>query len=180
MERRAIIDTSAVLTLFSALHLREEKIQDLELIVPKCVEKELDEFKEHGDYLGERAREASEKISVKENPLSEKELERERESLGLGKGGITNCDVQVLHLAFDLDLPFFTDDFSAHRHFVSHYPSKNIFFGILLTLDILGFEDVSRAKKFVFERLVPKRFPEITDRTKSNLTISIDEFLLDS
>lgn len=177
MERRAVLDTSAVLTLFSAFDLSGERLKGVEIVVPECVKGELEDFGEHRDYLGKRAEEALERITVENNPLSESDLEEERKSLGLGEGGVTDCDVQVLHLSFELDLPFFTDDFSAHRHFKSHYPSKNLFFGILLTLDILGFERVSRAKKFVFEELVPKRFPKIADRMKSNLMIAIDEFL---
>lgn len=177
MERRAVLDTSAILALFSALDLREKELEGMEIVAPECVERELRNFAEHGDYLGRRATKALEKISVESDPLSEEELKGEKESLGLGEGGITDCDVQVLHLSFELDLPFFTDDFSAHRHFASHNPSAPLFFGILLTLDVLGFEDTSRAEEFVFEKLVPRRFPEIADRTKSNLKLAIDEFL---
>lgn len=177
MERKAVLDTSAILTLFSALDLRGKELEGVEIVAPECVEKELQDFAGRDDYLGKRAARALEKISVESDPLSKGELKREKKSLGLGGGGITDCDIQVLHLSFEFDLPFFTDDFSAHRHFSSHYPSRNLFFGILLTLDILGFEDTSRAEDFVFEELVPRRFPEIADRTKSNLKLSIDEFL---
>ncbi|MFP4006357.1 MAG: hypothetical protein ACLFUR_06600 [Candidatus Hadarchaeia archaeon] len=177
MERRAVLDTSAIVTLFSALDLKEKTLGNFEIVVPECVEKELEEFAEHDDYLGNRGGKALEATVVKNNPLSKKELEKERNSMGLGQEGITDCDVQALHLSFNQDLPFFTDDFSAHRHFKSQYPSKNLFFGIVLTLDILKFDVASKAEEFVFEKLVPKRFPEATDRTKSNLKLAIDEFL---
>ncbi len=176
MERRAVLDTSAVLTLFSALDLSGEELKDWEIVVSECVKKELLDFSKHGDYLGKRATEALERVTVEKDPLSDNALEEEKRTLGLGSGGITDCDVQVLHLSFELDLPFFTDDFSAHQHFKSHYPSKNLFFGILFVIDILGFEEVSEAEKLVFGGLVPKRFPEITDRMKSDLKIAVDEF----
>lgn len=86
MERRAVLDTSAILTLFSALNLKGKALEEFEIITTKCVEKELKEFSEHDDYLGNRAKIALEKISVKSNPLSEEGLEKERESLGLGQG----------------------------------------------------------------------------------------------
>lgn len=177
MERRAVLDTSAVLTLFSALDLKGKVLEGFEIIAPECVESELREFEKHNDYLGKRAEEALKKISVKDDPLTKDELAKEKKFLGLGHGGITDCDIQVLHLSFENELPFFTDDFSAHRHFSSHYPSKNLFFEIVLILDILKFNEKPEAGKFVFEKLIPKRFPEITDRTKSNLKLAIDKFL---
>lgn len=177
MDGRAVLDTSAVLTLFSALDLKGKELEGMEIVAPKCVGWELQDFAGHDDYLGRRAAEALEKISVKSDPLSRGELKEEKKSLGLGEGGITDCDVQALHLSFELDLPFFTDDFSAHRHFAVHYPSKSLFFGILLVLDILGFENPPEAEEFVFGKLVPRRFPEMVDRTTSNLKIAIDEFL---
>lgn len=177
MERRAVLDTSALLTLFSALDLKGGEFEGVGLVAPKCVEKELLDFSKHDDYLGKRASEALERIEVRDDPLTGSELDKEKESLGLDGGGITDCDVQVLHLSFELELPYFTDDFSAYRHFISHYPSESLFFGIVLSLDVLKFESRLRAEEFVFERLVPKRFPEITDRMRSNLKIAIDEFL---
>lgn len=177
MEKRVVLDTSAILTLFSALHLKGKAPREVKILSPECVEKELKDFAKHNDYLGKKATTALEKISVKKNPLSKEKLEKEKKSLGLGQGGITDCDVQTLHLSFELELPYFTDDFSAHRHFQPHYPSKNLFFGIVLTLDILGFNETSEAEDFVFKKLIPKRFPKTTDKTKSNLKLAIDEFL---
>ncbi len=177
MERRVILDTSAILTLFSALNMEGQKLGGLEILAPECVRGELQDFARHQDYLGKRAEEALKIITVKRNPLSSDELAEKKKSLNLGGGGVTDCDVQVLHLSFELDLPFFTDDFSAYRHFTSHYSSEKKFFGIILALDILEFENSSKAEEFVFKKLVPKRFPKITDRMKSNLKIMIDEFL---
>ncbi|KXB07678.1 hypothetical protein AKJ51_00600 [candidate division MSBL1 archaeon SCGC-AAA382A20] len=177
MEKRAVLDTSAILTLFTALNIEERNLGGLKITVPECVKKELLNFAKHDDYFGKKAEEALEKTTVEEDPLSDNKLNEEKKSLGLVDGGITNCDVQVLHLSFELDLPFFTDDFSAHRHFKSHYPSKRLFFGIILTLDVLNIENSSRAEEIVFEKLIPRRFPKITDRMKSNLKIAVDEFL---
>lgn len=174
---RAVLDTSAVLTIFCALDIRGEKLEGLEIVVPKCVETELSDFKRHEDYLAERASSAIKEVSVESDPLSEDELEEERSSLGLGAGGITNCDLQAFHLSLRLNLPFFTDDFSAQRHFSTHYPTGDLFFGILLTLDILGIDRLSEANHFVFGKLIPKRFPKITDKNKANIKIAIDEYL---
>ncbi|KXB02485.1 hypothetical protein AKJ44_00435 [candidate division MSBL1 archaeon SCGC-AAA261F17] len=174
---RAVLDTSAILTLFTALKLKGSKLEELEIVVPSCVKGELENFTKHSDYLGKRASFALNKITVVDNPLSEDELKDERGRLGLKEERITDCDIQSLHLSFKLDLPFFTDDFSAHRHFTIHYPSKNLYYGIILALDVLGFNTSTEANDFIFNELLPKRFPQISDRTKSNIKTAIDEYL---
>ena len=59
MGKEAVLDTSAIITIFTARDLfKEISLSNIIFLSPDCVKKELGDFASHNDYLGKRAIEA--------------------------------------------------------------------------------------------------------------------------
>jgi len=184
MVKEIVCDTSTILTLFSACHLSEnknkylEKLKEYKLIAPDSVHSELEDFVRRDNDLGLFARESlSYKITFQSVELED--IERYKKILGVvGRRGITDCDIACLSLAIERDIPLFIDDFKAQFHFSSFFDDHDIFFGILLVCSILAeFMSVSEIFSFVFDKLVPNRWENISLRNLLTIKHAVSEYL---
>jgi len=184
MVKEIVCDTSTIITLFSAYHLSENKdmhLQELkkyQLIAPNSVRGELEDFGKRDDDLGFFARKSlSYKIDFQS--VEVEDIERYKKILGVaGRRGITDCDIACLSLAIARNIPLFIDDFKAQFHFSSFFDEHDIFFGILLVCSILGgFMSESEIFSFIFDKLVPNRWGNISLRNLLTIKHAVSEYL---
>lgn len=184
MAKEIVCDTSTIITLFSAYPLSTNKdkyldrLKKYKLIAPDSVHNELDDFAGRDDDLGLFARESlSYRIDFQSVELED--IERYKKILGVaGHRGITDCDIACLSLAIERDIPLFIDDFKAQFHFSSFFGDHDIFFGILLVCSILAeFMSESEIFRFVFDKLVPNRWENISLRNLLIIKHAVTEYL---
>ncbi|HIH96980.1 MAG TPA: hypothetical protein HA348_05845 [Thermoplasmata archaeon] len=185
MVKEIACDTSAIIIIFSAHHISGNKdkylveLKKYKLAAPSCVRGELRDFAKRGDDLGLFANESlSYKIDFQSVGLED--IERYKKILGVvGHRGITDCDIACLSLAIDRNIPLFIDDFKAQFHFSSFFDDHEIFFGILLVCSILtGFMSESEIFSFVFDKLVPNRWKNISLRNLLTIKHAVSEYLV--
>lgn len=178
MGREAVLDTSAVITIFSANSLFWEfDLPSIRFYSPDCVKLELNDFATHKDFLGERAREALSVLSFEK--VSGRDIENKKSILGVsGKGGITDCDVASLELSLKKGLPLYIDDFDAHLHFSRFFQDVPIYYGILFVCKILQ-EGVDKREitNLIFDHLIPFRWENISQKSLMNIRYAVTEFL---
>ena len=187
MVKEIVCDTSTIITLFSACHLSAksaskskylEGLKKYKLIAPDSVHAELEDFAMRNDDLGLFARESlSYKIDFQSVELED--VERYKNILGVaGHRGITDCDIACLSLAIERNNPLFIDDLKAQFHFSSFFDDYDIFFGILLVCSILEeFLGEKEILSFVFDRLVPNRWGNISLRNLLIIKHAVSEYL---
>jgi predicted nucleic acid-binding protein len=184
MVKEIVCDTSTIITLFSAYHISENKDMYLEelkkytLIAPNSVRSELEYFTKRDNDLGLFARESlSYKIDFQS--VKVEDIERYKKVLGVaGRRGITDCDIACLSLAIERNIPLFIDDFKAQFHFSSFFDEHDIFFGILLVCSILAeFMNESEIFSFVFDKLVPNRWGNISLHNLLAIKHAVSEYL---
>lgn len=184
MAKEIVCDTSTIITLFSAYHLSTNKDKYLEgikkykLIAPSSVHNELEDFIRRNNDLGLFARESlSYEIDFQSVELED--VKRYKKILGVvGHRGITDCDIACLSLAIERNIPLFTDDFKAQFHFSSFFDDRDIFFGILLVCSILAeFLSESDIFSFVFDKLIPNRWKNISLRNLLTIKHAASEYL---
>jgi hypothetical protein len=153
-------------------------LKKYKLIAPDSVHNELEDFTRRDNDLGLFAMESlSYKITFQSVELED--IERYKKVLGVaGHRGITDCDIACLSLAIEMDIPLFTDDFKAQFHFSSFFDDHDIFFGVLLVCSILAeFMSKSEIFRFVFDKLVPNRWKNISLRNLLTIKHAVSEYL---
>jgi hypothetical protein len=81
-------------------------------------------------------------------------------------------------LSFDRNAPFFIDDFKAQFHFSSFFDDRDIFFGVLLVCSILAeFMSEKEVFSFIFDKLVPNRWANISLRNLLTIKHAVSEYL---
>jgi len=184
MVKEIVCDTSTIITLFSAYHLSENKdmyLQELKrymLIAPNCVHSELEDFTKRDNDLGLVARESL-SYEIDFQCVELEDIEQYKKILGVaGRRGITDCDVACLSLAIDRNIPIFIDDFKAQFHFSSFFDDRDIFFGVLLICSIHEeFMNESEIFSFIFDKLVPNRWGNISLRNLLIIKHAVSEYL---
>lgn len=184
MVKEIVCDTSTILTIFSAYHLSGNKkkylkgLKKYKLTAPNSVHSELEDFARRDDDLGLFARESL-SYEIEFHPAELEDVERYKRILGVaGRRGITDCDIACLSLAIEKNVPLFIDDFKAQFHFSSFFGDYDIFFGVLLVCSILvEFMSKSEIFNFVFDKLVPNRWENISLRSLLTVKHAVSEYL---
>lgn len=184
MVKEIVCDTSAIITLFSSCYLSgnedeyRHELGQYRLIASNLVYSELKDFAAQDDDL---ALSAQESLSYNMDFLSVelKDIEQYKKILGVvGRRGITDCDISGLYLSFDRNAPFFIDDFKAQFHFSSFFDDRDIFFGVLLVCSILAeFMSEKEVFSFIFDKLVPNRWANISLRNLLTIKHAVSEYL---
>lgn len=184
MVKEIVCDTSTIITLFSAYHLSADKDKYLEglkkykLIAPDSVNSELEDFARRDNDMGLFARESL-NYEIDSQSVELEDVERYKKILGVaGRRGITDCDIACLSLAVERNIPLFIDDFKAQFHFSSFFDDHDIFFGILLVCSILAeFMSESEIFSFIFDKLIPKRWENLSLRNLLIIKHAVSEYL---
>jgi len=187
MVKEIVCDTSAIITLFSSYYLsgsEKEYLHGLEqyrLIASNLVYSELEDFAACDDILGLYAHKSL-SYGIDFLSVELKDIERYKKILGVaGRRGITDCDISGLCLSIDRNIPFFIDDFKAQFHFSSFFGDRDIFFGVLLVCSILAeFMSEIEVFGFIFDKLVPNRWKNISLRNLLTIKHAVSEYLTHS
>lgn len=184
MVKEIVCDTSTIITIFSAYQLSADKdkylkgLKKYKLIAPDSVHNELEDIVRRDNDLGLFARKSL-SYRIDFNSVELEDIECYKKILGVGgRRGITDCDIACLSLAIGRDMPLFIDDFKAQFHFSSFFGDHDIFFGILLVCSILAeFMSESEIFCFIFDKLVPNRWENISLRNLLIIKHAVTEYL---
>lgn len=181
MAKRIVCDTGVLISLY----LLEKQIRGLlknikskyKIIIPLGVKNELEEFAKYKDKLGKAAKKVLNN-NMDISKIDNKKINNLKKQIRVsGKQRITDTDLECFILARDNNLAFFTDDFSVLIHLSSFFPEENIFHGILLYAEILEkIKGKEEAYNFIFEKFIPLRWDNITERRLVDLEKIVSEF----